>query len=327
MSIEDYYKKAFSRCVTFNSDSLLAISGHHPCQPRLHLPTQPPLDRYVSVYLGQSPEQLAAASFSLQNYLPELLGIAIQEGVEYPLVTRVFIYTSFEVENDLASFVQGKLGSAFEVVFRPPTYATRRDELEALLSTFLYNYSSTYFKDFELVTAAVRSQIETRLKAQEVLAWVSSRTKSSESLTSKLWSRALSVDESILKDYRVEADIFSDMADLTGIRVALYFPSEREAAAALISSMFTCLEVKSYPDNAVKPTFEKRFSGYWAKHVRVLVTGNDLKLSNPLQLGQFRCEVQIGSVIMHAWSEVEHDLLYKRQKVHHLKLKHNYSTN
>lgn len=314
MNINDYFQKAFSPCLSIHQDKPMTISGHDSCVPRLHLTLDPPFLRFVSVYIGQNREQLLAAVYPLVEKLPELLSSMIQEGVVYPPITPVFFYSTFDVDDNLATFIRAQLGNEFEVNFRTPEYALRRDQQKSLIEGFLQNYSKIHYPNFELVTSAVRKQLENELKNRNILAWVSSRTKTTDSLSQKLWKRALGEDESIRKDYQKEEDIFADLADLSGLRVALYFPSERLATTELIKSMYKCLEVKSFPESAVKPDFAKRFSGYWAQHVRINVMGAEVGLNANLGFQEFRCEIQIGSVIMHAWSEVEHDILYKQQK-------------
>ncbi len=314
MDIREYFQQGFPACLSTQFDQPLAVSGHEPCVTRLHLTVMPPLVRFVSLYCGQSREQLSSAAIPFADHLPTLLSTMLQEGVVYPPVTPVFIYTTFDVDDRLAAYVKSRLGVDFEVYFRTPVYAQNRDQQEAIIKTFLKKYTSVHFRSFELVTAAIRKQLESEFKNQNILAWVSSRTKAPDSLSQKLWKRALAPDGSLRKTYQTEDDIFADLADLSGLRIALYFPGDRHIATELINGMYKCLEVKSFPEDAVKPNFEKRFSGYWAQHARIIVTGKEVGLDAMLEAREFRCEIQIGSVIMHAWSEVEHDILYKQQK-------------
>jgi hypothetical protein len=54
----------------------------------------------------------------------------------------------------------------------------------------------------------------------------------------------------------------------------------------------------------------KRFSGYAAEHYRVRLRDSDLS-TDEKKYSDGRCEIQVASVLMHAWAEVEHDLEYK----------------
>jgi len=51
-------------------------------------------------------------------------------------------------------------------------------------------------------------------------------------------------------------------------------------------------------------SYGRRFSGYGAQHYHV-------RLKNKAYEAD-RIEIQVASVLMHAWAEVEHDLLYKQ---------------
>jgi hypothetical protein len=67
---------------------------------------------------------------------------------------------------------------------------------------------------------------------------------------------------------------------------------------------------KRFPDPGEPARAEKRFSGYSAVHYRVQLKEQDLSESEQ-RYAAARIEVQVASVLMHAWAEVEHDLAYK----------------
>jgi ppGpp synthetase/RelA/SpoT-type nucleotidyltranferase len=101
----------------------------------------------------------------------------------------------------------------------------------------------------------------------------------------------------------------SDLIDLAGVRVALYFPGDTERTVnALKSILQQHKEPKIFPEGQRKKTREMRFSGYRATHLRLRVEGEDIHEDTARF---FPVEIQIASLIMHAWSEVEHDLDYK----------------
>ncbi|WP_122974861.1 hypothetical protein, partial [Comamonas thiooxydans] len=88
------------------------------------------------------------------------------------------------------------------------------------------------------------------------------------------------------------------------------FPGEREEVGKIISSLFLPVDQpKDFPTTA-QPTYKKRFSGYWATHYRVRINESTLNESQK-RYSEAKVEVQVASVLMHAWSEVEHDLVYK----------------
>jgi ppGpp synthetase/RelA/SpoT-type nucleotidyltranferase len=105
-------------------------------------------------------------------------------------------------------------------------------------------------------------------------------------------------------------DIYDDIVDLSGIRVALYFPAERNEVDKIIRDQFLLLMEPKIFNGTTNPSYKKRFSGYWATHYRIQIKPSfQDELQN--RYCEAKIEIQVASVLMHAWSEVEHDLVYK----------------
>jgi ppGpp synthetase/RelA/SpoT-type nucleotidyltranferase len=109
------------------------------------------------------------------------------------------------------------------------------------------------------------------------------------------------------KRYKTLEDIYSDIVDLSGARISLFFPSDRNLVGKVITEIFSVKDVKEFKGGKQIPNYEKRFSGYWASHYRVHLMDNDIDERYKKSL----VEIQVGSVLMLAWSEIEHDLIYK----------------
>jgi ppGpp synthetase/RelA/SpoT-type nucleotidyltranferase len=172
-----------------------------------------------------------------------------------------------------------------------------------VIEEFIQRYVKEY--DFYSQSANLVAKIlESNLRSAGIRCIVTSRAKSLERLEVKCRQRA---EE---KGYGSVDDIFDDIADLAGVRVALYFPKERDQVDRIINNHFQLTGArKEFPEpGKMKPG--RRFSGYSATHYRVRI--------KDAELGEFdkrynaaRVEIQVASVLMHAWSEVEHDLVYK----------------
>lgn len=99
--------------------------------------------------------------------------------------------------------------------------------------------------------------------------------------------------------------------DLAGVRVALYFPADKERVEKFLKDSFIIVEEKYFPapNDATKGNEKKnKFDGYYAQHYRIKLkeeTLTDTKYANSV------IEIQVASILMHAWSEVNHDLAYK----------------
>jgi ppGpp synthetase/RelA/SpoT-type nucleotidyltranferase len=169
-----------------------------------------------------------------------------------------------------------------------------------LIEQFISQYKREY--DFYQELSRIAStKIEDELFKRGIKAIVSHRAKRPDRLSDKLKNR----NEE--KKYKSFAEIVDDIADLSGVRVSLYFPSEREIIDEIVNDIFTVSKKKIFPDAAHTPKYEKRFSGYWATHYRV-----NLKTDSAEdRFTESLVEIQVASVLMHAWSEVEHDMVYK----------------
>jgi ppGpp synthetase/RelA/SpoT-type nucleotidyltranferase len=132
---------------------------------------------------------------------------------------------------------------------------------------------------------------------------VTSRAKAVGRLEAKVRERSRK------KEYESVGAIFDDIVDLAGVRVALYFPGERARVEALLNDLLVVAESKAFPVEAAAK-YQKRFSGYWATHYRVRLRDPDLPDAQK-RYAEACVEIQVASVLMHAWAEVEHDLVYK----------------
>lgn len=174
-----------------------------------------------------------------------------------------------------------------------------------LINQFIENYKKK-FNYYESVGRLAASQLEAVLRSSGIRAMVTYRAKNPGRLKSKVLRR--NAKRSV--PYRNMKEIYEDIADLCGVRVSLYFPGDRLQADQLIRDQFHILESKQFPEQSKPPTYHKRFSGYWANHYRVYLR-EEFAQPSEKRYCRARIEIQVASVLMHAWSEVEHDLIYK----------------
>lgn len=173
-----------------------------------------------------------------------------------------------------------------------------------LISEFISRYSRE-IDYYEKSAKMIADLIEASLRSEGVRAIVTSRAKNPGRLEEKTRNRALK------KEYKNINDIYKDIVDLAGVRVALYFPGEIDKVGRIIESICTIDGDPIIFKGTSKNDYPKaRFSGYWAHHYRVFLRDNNLNESQK-RYTEARVEVQVASVLMHAWSEVEHDLVYK----------------
>jgi ppGpp synthetase/RelA/SpoT-type nucleotidyltranferase len=172
-----------------------------------------------------------------------------------------------------------------------------------VIEDFIARYRKEY--DFyDQVARLVGQTLEANLQTAGIRSMVTSRAKSISRLESKVRQRSNN------KHYNSVEDIFSDIVDLAGARVALYFPGERGQVDILVKSLFNVIiSPKEFPDDS-PAAYQKRFSGYRATHYRVQLKESELSEVQK-RYADARVEIQVASVLMHAWAEVEHDLVYK----------------
>jgi ppGpp synthetase/RelA/SpoT-type nucleotidyltranferase len=170
-----------------------------------------------------------------------------------------------------------------------------------VIEKFLSEYNKQY--DFYSELSKIgNNKLEGELAKRGIRAIVSNRAKKPDRLKGKL------IQRNEEKKYKTVKQIFDDVIDLAGVRVALYFPSDRDLIDEIVSDLFEIIKKKQFPISSHKPKYEKRFSGYWATHYRVKIKKTDKEFKR-YQNTVF--EIQVASVLMHAWAEVEHDLVYK----------------
>lgn len=172
-----------------------------------------------------------------------------------------------------------------------------------VINDFISSYTKEYYFFHEIAKKS-SSLIENALDGAGIKAIVSFRAKSVKSLSDKVEKRNLDPNK---KPYDSCDEIYEDIIDLAGVRVALYFPSDILSVSKLIERDFEVIESRDFPhakERSNDGSYEKKFDGYHAKHFRV-------KIKDDSNFSRHIIEIQIASVLMHAWSEVEHDLIYK----------------
>jgi len=173
------------------------------------------------------------------------------------------------------------------------------------MSVVINDFLSRYKKEFDFyhnLAINIETKLKNELSRHGVRTIVSSRAKSISRLDVKL------EDRNRTKKYKTVDNIYDDIVDLAGVRVALYFPGDMKVVEDIIKKTLKIHKIKRFPETDEKKKigeYKKIFDGYSAVHFRVSINDDS-------RYGSNHCvEIQVASVLMHAWSEVEHDLIYK----------------
>ena len=124
------------------------------------------------------------------------------------------------------------------------------------------------------------------------------RTKSLESLSKKI------------DDKNGKYNSVNDITDIIGIRIITYLESDINPIAELIEKEF----IKDIENSIDKRKLQADRFGYKSLHVVVSLNNNRTTLKEYNRYKDLKCEIQIRSVLQHAWAEIEHDLGYKGEK-------------
>ena len=102
-------------------------------------------------------------------------------------------------------------------------------------------------------------------------------------------------------------DSLSDITDLLGVRVITFFPDEVDLVADIIESEFSIDQENSVDKRELLDP--DRF-GYLSLHYVATLSERHLGLPEYSRFEGVTFEIQIRSILQHAWAEIEHDLGY-----------------
>lgn len=102
-------------------------------------------------------------------------------------------------------------------------------------------------------------------------------------------------------------DPFQEIEDICGLRIICYYHSDLEKVSQIIKKEFDVLESVDKADLLEPDRF-----GYRSLHFIVTVRKDWLKAPNYRGLDGLKAEVQVRTILMHAWADVEHKLAYKK---------------
>lgn len=152
---------------------------------------------------------------------------------------------------------------------------------------------------YENLTRKVKSLLEELFEREGIKALFESRTKDVKSFQGK-----------ITRPNKSYCDPLADITDLSGVRVILYSLSDVERVAFLIQNEFLVDTAKSV--NKFDQLDPDRF-GYLSQHYIVKVSESRRGLSEWSDISDLFAEIQVRTVLQHAWASVEHFLVYKNE--------------
>lgn len=167
----------------------------------------------------------------------------------------------------------------------------------------LDNYEKNFFVTYGAFAETVRFILEKALLANEALPRpqsVQCRAKGVDSLRRRL-AEAGKLDTQTLE---------LDRRDLAGVRLIFYTNNDvdRFLGSPLIRENF---EGEEDSTRVHHPTPDNKRARYRAVHYTVRLREDRIRLPEYARFAGLRCEIQVQTILNHAWSETSHDILYK----------------
>jgi putative GTP pyrophosphokinase len=157
-----------------------------------------------------------------------------------------------------------------------------------------YEQQATDYDQFRCTCEALLAQL-LRMEGFRVHS-VTSRLKNRKSLAAKLEREG--------KKYSK----LSQVTDVVGLRVITHFEDEVDRIGSLIEREFS-VDYENSTDK--RKVLDPDKFGYLSLHYICSLTAARLKLAEHRRCKGLVCEIQVRSILQHAWAEIEHDLGYK----------------
>lgn len=164
------------------------------------------------------------------------------------------------------------------------------------MTSLVAQYSSS-IAFYEAVTSQFQSMLSLLLRQETLhIHSISGRTKDSQSLRGKI------------ARHKNKYKQLTDITDLCGFRIITYYEDEVDKIAALLRRYFSIDEENSV-DKRKKLAADE--FGYTSLHLIVNLPVNAKGICLSTRDRICKVEIQIRSILQHAWAEIEHDLEYK----------------
>jgi ppGpp synthetase/RelA/SpoT-type nucleotidyltranferase len=105
------------------------------------------------------------------------------------------------------------------------------------------------------------------------------------------------------------ADPQNEVTDLVGARVIVYYADEVDSVATFVTAALANVDDENSVDK--RSDLKTREFGYRSVHIIACLPGDVLALSNLPSEQPMRFEVQVRSILDHAWAQIEHEIVYK----------------
>jgi len=163
---------------------------------------------------------------------------------------------------------------------------------------FIKKYVSEQRDTYRLLAEKTKGFLLSILRSRNIVPHsITSREKAPEELREK-----------IIQEMKVHDAPFNEVTDLAGVRIIAYFPSDVDKIVSLIEKEFN-IDSKHSRDKRLSS--DPAIFGYASVHFVVEFRPEMLKLPEYKIFNKMKCEIQVRTILQHAWAEIEHDIVYK----------------
>lgn len=153
---------------------------------------------------------------------------------------------------------------------------------------------------YEAFGISLRHLVSSVLKAESIsIHSITYRSKDPDHLREKLLRPG--------KSYRE----LTDVTDLLGLRIITYFENDVDRIEATLRKEFHVSELHSMDKRQVEDVTS---FGYASVHLVCQLSADRSRLAEYKPFDGLLCEIQVRSILQHAWAEIEHDLGYKAER-------------
>lgn len=100
---------------------------------------------------------------------------------------------------------------------------------------------------------------------------------------------------------------FDQIEDICGLRIVCYYPSDILLIKEIINKEFNILNSEDKIDTLAPDKF-----GYRSHHFIITLLEDWLTVPNYRGLENIKAEIQVRTILMHAWADISHKLSYKK---------------
>lgn len=175
----------------------------------------------------------------------------------------------------------------------------------------LERYEDRYPLCKEYVYALERLLTEILLKEKLKIHSVNGRAKSPDSFYKKS-IKTIALDNNPNNELKYNNPL-EQITDQSGIRIIVLLPRDVEKVNDIIEKEFNVIEQITHGDKF----------GYQSTHFIVNMNKLRLTLSEYQKFTNLKAEIQVRTILQHAWAEIEYDIIYKSSIVMPTQTQHN----